>query len=232
MKFIIILLQLVRLPNIFTAISNIWAGSIIAAEAKPIWWQVFVGSLASGALYAGGVTLNDYCDRKSDFLEHPNRPIPSGLISPSLALVLAIIWLALGIGTGFIISIKIGLICTIITLCIILYNVLKNLFFSAVVFLALCRGLNWLLGLALGTKSIEPFLIFPLGMFGYILLLSAISRFEEKISALKQLVKYGLIAIPIIDGAIVLTFGYSWLGLVIMALAVPTIILGRIFEMS
>ncbi|MBI4712702.1 MAG: UbiA family prenyltransferase [Planctomycetes bacterium] len=235
MKFLTTQLRLVRLPNIFTAISNIWAGSVIAASGTPNWLNVLVGSIASAALYAGGTTLNDYCNREEDRRNRPNRPIPSGAISPQLVLVLAVIRLTVGAGLGFIISTDAGVISCAIAVSAVLYNRLKSRTGAAIFLMALCRGLNWLLGLLSGAKTINPcnpWLLLPAGIFLYIASLTAVSRWEEKIPSMKQIVKLGIVAIPLIDAAIVLSFGYYWQGLAIAALVIPAIILGKIFEMT
>lgn len=235
MRFIVTQLRLIRLPNIFTAISNIWAGSVIAASGTPNWLNVLVGSIASAALYAGGTTLNDYCDRESDRVHRPNRPIPSGAVKAQLALVLAIIRLAIGAGLGFVISTDAGIISSAIAVSAVLYNRLKSRTGLSVFMMALCRGLNWLLGLLCGTKTINPcnpWLLLPAGIFLYIASITVLSRFEEKAPSLKRLVKLGILAIPLIDAAIALSFGYYWQGLVIAALLIPTIIFGKMIEMT
>ena len=71
-------LQLVRLPNLFTAAADPLAGWLLVGgdlgEARG--WGPLV---ASGvALYAGGMVLNDVFDYEVDRLERPGRPLPSG----------------------------------------------------------------------------------------------------------------------------------------------------------
>ncbi|MDI6733542.1 MAG: hypothetical protein QME16_06470, partial [Planctomycetota bacterium] len=68
MKSVVPFLRLVRLPNIFTVLSNIWTGSFIATDGMPEFSGVVFASVAGVTLYAGGVALNDYCDRTADGL--------------------------------------------------------------------------------------------------------------------------------------------------------------------
>ncbi|MCB9869448.1 MAG: UbiA family prenyltransferase [Planctomycetes bacterium] len=49
--------------------------------------------LASVLLYAAGMILNDHADRATDAVVRPERPIPSGSISPTTALLLGLAFL-------------------------------------------------------------------------------------------------------------------------------------------
>ncbi len=74
-------LQLIRLPNVFTAMADSLAGGLLVrgvlGETRD--WLPLV--LASAATYAGGIALNDVFDVEIDRVERPNRPIPSGRVS-------------------------------------------------------------------------------------------------------------------------------------------------------
>jgi geranylgeranylglycerol-phosphate geranylgeranyltransferase len=61
-------------------------------------------------LTAASMAVNDYYDRRIDSINEPNRPIPSGLVTPKEALVLASI---LGI-TGLVAAFLTNLLCLII----------------------------------------------------------------------------------------------------------------------
>jgi 4-hydroxybenzoate polyprenyltransferase len=101
------LLQLVRLPLAFTAVSNSWvmlflAGSIEPPERQPrdtftSGWALAaaLGLLAvvSGGLHAYGMALNDILDARHDRLFSPQRPIPAGGVGTTAAVVLAVLCL-------------------------------------------------------------------------------------------------------------------------------------------
>ena len=85
--------------------SNILAGYAVVGRGRPdaLPWLL----AASAGLYAGGVVLNDYFDREVDAVERPERPIPSGRVAGSHALVLGCVagcrrhrgfWRRLGVG--------------------------------------------------------------------------------------------------------------------------------------
>ena len=54
-------LELVRLPNLFTAVGDIVAGYLIVAGGVDVSWGVLaILNASSVCFYAGGVVLNDY----------------------------------------------------------------------------------------------------------------------------------------------------------------------------
>ncbi|HEX4592110.1 MAG TPA: UbiA family prenyltransferase, partial [Gemmataceae bacterium] len=76
--------RLVRLPNLFTALSDVGLGLLAAGGAVSFRSAVLIAA-ASSALYCGGMIWNDYFDIEQDRRERPNRPLPSGAIEPRTA---------------------------------------------------------------------------------------------------------------------------------------------------
>jgi 4-hydroxybenzoate polyprenyltransferase len=73
--------QLVRLPNVFTALADI-SIAVLATGAVPGRWLTYaLLFLASACLYCGGMVWNDFFDVEQDKKERPFRPIPSGRVS-------------------------------------------------------------------------------------------------------------------------------------------------------
>src|SRR5205823_6895168 len=74
-------LRLMRLPNVFTAIADVMMGYLFVhrSVAEPGKLACLIG--ASAALYIAGMVLNDVFDLKTDAVERPFRPLPSGQIS-------------------------------------------------------------------------------------------------------------------------------------------------------
>src|SRR5260370_15752508 len=76
--------QLVRLPNIFTALADIALGWIcaVATSTPSARWPAFLLLMgASACLYAGGMIWNDFFDVEQDRRERPFRPMPSERVS-------------------------------------------------------------------------------------------------------------------------------------------------------
>ena len=81
------LAELVRLPAALTVPGDTLAG---AASARwPLGRRTAVLPVASVCLYWAGMALNDFADRKLDAVERPERPIPSGRVTPRQALAIA-----------------------------------------------------------------------------------------------------------------------------------------------
>ena len=92
-------IALTRPGNVVLTAIAVVAGSYIAAGDNIFDFQIeiMIASLAAMMLVGGGNALNDYNDRESDKENHPNRPIPAGLISADETLVYSRILLSAGL---------------------------------------------------------------------------------------------------------------------------------------
>ena len=92
-------LALTRPGNIALTAVAVVAGSFIAAGDNIVDFQIeiLIASISAMMLVGGGNALNDYNDRESDKENHPNRPIPAGLINAEDALTYSKILLAGGL---------------------------------------------------------------------------------------------------------------------------------------
>jgi len=92
-------IALTRPGNVVLTAVAVVAGSYIAAGDNIFDFQVeiMIASLAAMMLVGGGNALNDYNDRESDKENHPNRPIPAGLINADETLVYSRILLSAGL---------------------------------------------------------------------------------------------------------------------------------------
>ncbi len=78
-------LQLVRLPNVFTLLSDCAAASIVAVGLLGPLTASFPILLASLMAYWAGMILNDVVDLEEDRRYRPERPLASGRISHVIA---------------------------------------------------------------------------------------------------------------------------------------------------
>jgi 4-hydroxybenzoate polyprenyltransferase len=180
-------LILMRPPNLPTAAADILTGAAIAGFFAIAWsllpQETIIGFilliLASVCLYAGGVVLNDVFDFKTDQVERPERPIPSGVVSLKLASLLGGSLLVLGILLSFICNIYAGLVALCLASAIILYDSLaKHHGFFGPLSMGLCRGLNLLLGMCvLGLPSYSNWVYILIPII-YIFAVTLISRGE------------------------------------------------------
>ncbi len=77
-------LSLARISNSPTVASNVLAGAALAGVTEPNG-TVLLLVVAMILFYTAGMYLNDIFDYEIDSREHPERPLPSGLISLSAA---------------------------------------------------------------------------------------------------------------------------------------------------
>jgi 4-hydroxybenzoate polyprenyltransferase len=92
------LVELVRLPAALTVPGDTFAGA--AAAGWPLGRRTFALPVASAFLYWAGMALNDYADRELDAVERPERPVPSGRVTPRQALGVATGLTAAGLGVA------------------------------------------------------------------------------------------------------------------------------------
>lgn len=145
-------LQLIRLPNLFTAAADPLAAAIAAAGlmgAAVDWGTAVAAAWVGIFVYAGGVVLNDYVDYQEDRRERPERPLPSGQISPSEALAIAVCFFVIALGLALI-TLPAGSLGIVLALLgsVMLYNGwAKHVSVAGPLAMGACRGLNVFVGL-------------------------------------------------------------------------------------
>jgi geranylgeranylglycerol-phosphate geranylgeranyltransferase len=77
-----------------------------AALANPdsfsgAWVSLIYGFITGFALTAASMVINDYYDREIDVINEPKRPIPSGVVKPTEALVFATVLTIVGFVTAY-----------------------------------------------------------------------------------------------------------------------------------
>ena len=148
-------LALMRLPNVFTSMADAAMGFLfvraLAGAADALLLAILL--VASSLLYLSGVVLNDFFDLELDSRERPDRPLPSGRISPRAALRLGLALMFSGALLGcaasfFVGSVVPGAIAVILAISILIYD--AGLKFTAIgpVLMGSCRMFNVLLGMS------------------------------------------------------------------------------------
>jgi len=175
-------LQLIRLPNLFTAMADVLAGYCLVLGTSIKLQDLFCLMLASACIYGGGCALNDLCDLEIDRRERPSRPLPSGAVSPRAALLLSVALLGLGWAAAALVNRSaFGLAGLLVTLVVSYDCLTKDIPFLGAFNMAACRGAN----LTLGMMAIWPgmpfgdLVVFPLISMGYVYWLTALSKFEN-----------------------------------------------------
>jgi 4-hydroxybenzoate polyprenyltransferase len=148
-------LELVRAPNLLTALADAAAGFLFTHPAlarQDLPWFALLAT-ASVLLYAGGVVLNDVFDCETDRRERPQRPLPSGRVSIRAAERLGWSLLAGGLALGWAVAagtaeLRPALVATGLAAMIVAYDrVIKRTPLGPVA-MGACRSLNLLLGMS------------------------------------------------------------------------------------
>ena len=91
---IIAVLELCRISNLPTVISNCAAGYLISKDY--LNWDLALIFIGASLLYSGGMAMNDVIDLKYDKKYKTDRPIARSAISHRFALVLTLFFLFVG----------------------------------------------------------------------------------------------------------------------------------------
>jgi 4-hydroxybenzoate polyprenyltransferase len=206
-------LQLLRLPNVFTAAADILLGFLFTHETLQPWPHFALLLAASICLYLAGMVLNDYFDREQDARERPFRPIPSGRVSVTAAKRLGLGLLAGGvlsacIATGLTADARPAVVATLLAATMVAYDSrLKHTWFGPLA-MGGCRTLNVLLGMSLSDEPWQAInFVAAAGIGVYIVGVTIFARTEARASARAQL---GLGLVVLLVGIALLSSLPEW----------------------
>ncbi len=172
-------LQLMRPANLVTANADILAG--FAAAGLPDYGKLVWLLLATTGVYGGGIVFNDVLDARLDAEERPERPIPSGRVSRSLAVLLGTFLFLAGIFAASRVSLASGCIAGLTAACALHYDALgKHHPFLGPLNMGACRGLNLLLGVSAAPAMIGARWFIALIPIAYIAAITAVSAGEVR----------------------------------------------------
>jgi 4-hydroxybenzoate polyprenyltransferase len=198
--------QLLRLPNVFTALADICLGWLVALASgtPPMRWPSFALLLgASASLYLAGMVWNDFFDVEQDRQERPFRPLPSGRISRRSAALLATALLLAGLALAALADWFRGgapwtalIVAGLLVAAIVLYDAWLKRTWLGPVAMGTCRFLNVLLGLTVAEETAPPwgarfYLALVVGL--YIIGVTWFARTEARTSRKSQLASAGAV---------------------------------------
>jgi len=144
-------LELIRLPNAFTIPGDLLAGLLLASTAADSvpWIKLAFVIPASLCFYFAGMALNDISDFKEDLEERPDRPLPSGRITPNAATNLVGVLCLLGLILCSFVNQHSLMVGAVLIGFIFAYNLFaKSILVFGPLCMGLCRGVNFLLGVS------------------------------------------------------------------------------------
>ncbi len=101
------LASMMRLGNCAMGAAGVLLAAVICVGSEGVWdylTEIILSMLVVVAFTGAGNSLNDYFDREVDRVAHPSRPIPRGLISPSVAVAMSSILFVLSAAVGLVIG--------------------------------------------------------------------------------------------------------------------------------
>ncbi len=189
-------LELVRLPNVFTAMADPAMGFLFThktlEEGDGRTLALLIG--ASSLLYAGGVALNDVADHRIDAEERSWRPIPSGRVPLGVARGLGWGLLAAGAAAAGAAawsagSVWPGVVGLALAASVVLYNFVLKRTPLGPVLMGSCRMLNVLLGMSTVWLPCQPVhLLVAAGIGVYVAGITWFARSEAQQSSRLRLV--------------------------------------------
>ncbi|WP_182884923.1 SCO3242 family prenyltransferase [Microbispora sp. H10885] len=145
-------LELVRAPAALSVPGDTLAGAAAAGRAARPGLAA-----ASVLLYWAGMALNDWSDRELDAVERPERPIPSGRISPAGALGVAVALTGAGVAAAGIFGGRRGLaLAGLLAGSVWAYDIKLKHTPAGPAAMAACRVFDVLLGAGPATRAAAP----------------------------------------------------------------------------
>jgi 4-hydroxybenzoate polyprenyltransferase len=156
-------LELIRVPNVFTAMADVAMGFffVVPVAAFDARAALALGMLvaASSLLYSAGMALNDVFDYEEDCRERPGRPLPSGRISRRAAARLGWGLLVAGVAVAALASLVVAragpaIVAVFLAVWIVAYDCDLPRGPTGPIALAFCRMLNVVLGMTVAVDRL------------------------------------------------------------------------------
>lgn len=221
--------QLLRVPNLFTAIADPLAGWLVVGGSAPAAKLLLLVGTSAG-LYTAGIVFNDCFDYALDRRERPERPLPRGDIPRRTAWILACALMLAGLACAALAGPTTLVTAAFLAGLIFFYNAwAKRFTLLGPLALGACRFANFLIG----TQSVPARLLWmPALLAAYVAGLTFIARHEATQPALRLIVKRLLLGIIVLDAAFVALTG-DWVGAaLVLSLLVPAVALGKHLAMT
>ncbi len=173
-------LELARLSNLPTLVTNVLVGAAIGGLGAAIPWPA-VSAVAAAVIlfYVGGMAMNDVVDRDIDRQQRPDRPIPSGRITARRAAAFAVACLVVGVGLGALAGPPVLLLSLLLVAAIVMYNRFHKASVMSVLLMGACRGLVYVMAAATAwppDQTVTTTLVAAIA--AYVALVSVVARVE------------------------------------------------------
>ncbi len=206
-------LELLRFPNVFTAMADILCGYLVTQPVVTPWFLAPL-LLASSGFYLAGMVLNDVYDLEQDRQERPQRPLPSRRISVQMARRLGFALLALGVVLSAVTAALAGYwepAAVGIALAALVWGYDAGMKRTPLgpVFMGACRAANILLGMSLAIDWQPAYFAIAIGLGVYVAGITWFAR-KEAIESPRWLLVSGTLTIVL--GLVILMTTPSLMG--------------------
>jgi len=167
-------LEMMRPGNSLMSVVAVMIGALLVTGPDPNLFlnplsPIYLAALAVFLISGGGNVINDFVDIESDRINRPDRPIPSGRISPRSAFSFTVVLFLAGIAIAGFLTWLAFLIAIINSAVLVLYSYsLQNKIFIGNVAIGYLVGSTFLFGGAVFGNLMLPFLLMLLAMFSTI----------------------------------------------------------------
>ncbi len=214
-------LVLIRPANVVTSVADVLAGLAVASSVGDFSLKSgLLLILATACLYAGGIVFNDYFDRHIDRVERPERPIPSGAVSPSSAAMFGITLFLVAFAATWLVSIWSFFLSILIVMAALMYDRwMKHNAFAGPLFMGIARGANLLLGISVLEPALHEFAWLAIIPLIFIFSVTLTSREENRGENRRAIVIAMLLDITVMAILIYSAFKAmtgSWIGLILI----------------
>ena len=154
-------LNLMRPLNCLMSVFAVFIGGLIVLEAAAFsTLHIFIAMLATFLIIGAGNAINDYFDIEADKINKPLRPLPSGRIKRTHALVFSLALFALGIILSLLLNPLTFLIATFNSLLLIFYSSsLQNKLLIGNIAVSYLVGSTFLFGGAASGKGLADIMV-------------------------------------------------------------------------
>ncbi len=192
------LVRLTRIWNLLIiGLAQYWAAIFLIALDSAYDPRLLLLALSTVFIAAGGYSINDYYDVKIDLINKPERVVVGKVLSRRTVLLLHTLFSVTGIGLGFALNWKIGIINFMSVFLLWLYsNALKRLPFIGNFLVALLTALSILVVNVLFQPIVAIFWVYALFAFFMTLIREIIKDVED----LKGDDTFGCRTLPIVWG--------------------------------
>jgi 4-hydroxybenzoate polyprenyltransferase len=183
-------LELARVSNLPTCVTNVLAGSAIGAAAVRAdlpWPKVAAACAGVALLYVSGMMLNDAFDAPRDAAERPRRPIPSGRVGRRSAFAAGAAAMALGAATIVAAEPAAAPWALLLAAAILLYDALHALHPATAILMGACRGLVYVASASVAAGRAAPApgttWLFAAALAAYVVGVTLVARGEHRAGA-------------------------------------------------